>query len=538
MRNALTIAELQSIIVDYILADDSSGRKTVAALARSCRTLHESAVRALWRELPSLAPLLHCMPSDLFLQGTSLRLGRPLRTSDWTRVHKYAAHIAILHFQSTWKRQSRCRFPTISPSAFAALANGISADCLLPNLRALTWDPHYREEESVFSFVEQLLAGSLTSLTLRVLTSSQSTAPRILRLLPSRCPSIQSLVIEYEGLNEDISEAIAECTYRLRQLRECEVYAPAADVALNHLAGLPHLRSLTVWQCPHAPSLQSTSLSPTVLDSFAALEEISIRTEHITACTTLARLISSHKMKSITFTYNEWASASLLRGCTRALSHLRRPSSLTTLSIALDKDAEVPINLPDAVVDDSLFRPLLVFSSLEIFELDPHCSFAIDDRLVETIAARWPRLRSLELMPQRCLANTSRLTLNGLVPLVKNCPRLKTLCVPLEEHVSEPSLERVQGLHSDNITTLVVVSNTVEEPASVILFLAHLFPRLQVIENWAESEEEGTMSPWDAIETIVRGINYAFPSEARGKEGRLLKGQLACLMRKWMRSFT
>ncbi|KZT25012.1 hypothetical protein NEOLEDRAFT_1134225 [Neolentinus lepideus HHB14362 ss-1] len=540
MHKALTIAELQCTIIDHVLADDCAGTKTVAALARTCRTLHESAARALWRELPSLTPLLYCMPSDLFRKGTYLDFGRPLQPSDWTRVNKYAVHITTLHFQSTWKRHGRARFLTISPTAFATLARSISADCLLPNLRALTWDPPYGEDEPMFSFVEKLLARSLRSLTLRVLTASQVPAPHILRLLPSRCPSIRSFVIEYEGTNEDISDAIAECTSRLRHLRECEVYIPAPNVTLNHLASLPDLQSLTAWQCPTYPAYPRLLLHPissTVPSTFAALQEISVRTEHITACTALACLIDSHEIKSITFTYSQWASASFLRECARALSHLRNPTSLTSLSIAFDKDANTPIDMPDAVVDDRVLRPLLVFTSLETFEFDPYCSFAIDDRLMEDAAVNWPRLRSLELVPKKALANTSRLTLDGLVPIVQNCPRLKTLCVPLEEHLSEPSLDAAQSLHNENITTLVAVSSTIEEPAAVILFLVHLFPRLQVIDHWAEDEDEGVPNPWEAIETIVRGINSAFPKETRGKEGRMTKGQLARLMRKWLRGF-
>lgn len=37
----------------------------VAAMARVCRTFHETSLDIVWREIPSLEPLINCMPSDL-----------------------------------------------------------------------------------------------------------------------------------------------------------------------------------------------------------------------------------------------------------------------------------------------------------------------------------------------------------------------------------------------------------------------------------------------------------------------------------------
>jgi hypothetical protein len=76
MHNALLISEVLSCIVDYLaedtvrnttdfLAKDTrkTGRRALAVLSRTCRTLSEPALDALWRRLHSLEPFLLCLPT-------------------------------------------------------------------------------------------------------------------------------------------------------------------------------------------------------------------------------------------------------------------------------------------------------------------------------------------------------------------------------------------------------------------------------------------------------------------------------------------
>jgi hypothetical protein len=59
-------------IIDLICSEvdqlecPSERRLTLNALARTSRLLHESAMNHLWYELHSLAPLIMCMPEDLW----------------------------------------------------------------------------------------------------------------------------------------------------------------------------------------------------------------------------------------------------------------------------------------------------------------------------------------------------------------------------------------------------------------------------------------------------------------------------------------
>lgn len=68
VQHALAIPEIVSDICDW-LDDDlvalSVKTQTLSHLARTSRIFHEPAIRILWRELPSLKPLVNTLPSNL-----------------------------------------------------------------------------------------------------------------------------------------------------------------------------------------------------------------------------------------------------------------------------------------------------------------------------------------------------------------------------------------------------------------------------------------------------------------------------------------
>lgn len=58
MHRALFISEIANFICEPL--DET----TLAALARSCKALHEPAVHSLWADLSNLVPLVKCFPDD------------------------------------------------------------------------------------------------------------------------------------------------------------------------------------------------------------------------------------------------------------------------------------------------------------------------------------------------------------------------------------------------------------------------------------------------------------------------------------------
>ncbi|KAI0715678.1 hypothetical protein C8T65DRAFT_643674 [Cerioporus squamosus] len=60
MHRALTIQEFVRQICAFVRGDAAS----LAALVRTCKSIHEPAVRELWDVLDDLLPLVKCFPVD------------------------------------------------------------------------------------------------------------------------------------------------------------------------------------------------------------------------------------------------------------------------------------------------------------------------------------------------------------------------------------------------------------------------------------------------------------------------------------------
>ena len=66
--------KLTDLLLEIIL-ETPGGRRSVSRLARTCKGLSDPALKALWRELDSLAPLLSLLPNNLFKRPRRPGLG-------------------------------------------------------------------------------------------------------------------------------------------------------------------------------------------------------------------------------------------------------------------------------------------------------------------------------------------------------------------------------------------------------------------------------------------------------------------------------
>ena len=58
MHRALYISEIVNMVCEPL------DEVALASLARSCKALHEPALRSLWADLSNLTPLVKCFPAD------------------------------------------------------------------------------------------------------------------------------------------------------------------------------------------------------------------------------------------------------------------------------------------------------------------------------------------------------------------------------------------------------------------------------------------------------------------------------------------
>jgi hypothetical protein len=66
LQQCVLVPDIVDLICGEVEKFPSQRYRTLKALARTCRLFQESALNRLWCELESLAPLIMCMPEDLW----------------------------------------------------------------------------------------------------------------------------------------------------------------------------------------------------------------------------------------------------------------------------------------------------------------------------------------------------------------------------------------------------------------------------------------------------------------------------------------
>ena len=54
------------MIMNYLVEDGTRGVREVLGLLKTCKALYEPALDVLWRDLDVLAPLVMCLPHDVW----------------------------------------------------------------------------------------------------------------------------------------------------------------------------------------------------------------------------------------------------------------------------------------------------------------------------------------------------------------------------------------------------------------------------------------------------------------------------------------
>ena len=86
MHRCLRVPEILSHIFDYVYTTQG-GPADIATLAATCRVFHEPALYTLWAYLPSLVPLVKCLPDDAYETE-----GDPFRRGGKTIVRQKSLH--------------------------------------------------------------------------------------------------------------------------------------------------------------------------------------------------------------------------------------------------------------------------------------------------------------------------------------------------------------------------------------------------------------------------------------------------------------
>ncbi|KAJ7221227.1 hypothetical protein B0H12DRAFT_303655 [Mycena haematopus] len=515
MHRCLEIPEVVSwiccIIKDHREAfSESEALATLAALARTCKMLSSPALDILWRDSPSLANILRCMPDDLWsgLETGDFHLRRPAVNSDWERLLVYSHRVRLFGFSD--KRRG-------SSESLNTLRVCFPGQHLFPNIQKLVWSVDNPDE---FPHVSLFLGPRLTTLLL----GSFSTTAHLsfLATVVTQCPSLAEVHLKFYDPTigrVDQLRTLSCFVQGLRLLKTLSV--PSLDLAtLHYIARLPGFVSLTLTsQIPL--SIAGSSTSPSGDPLFTTLKSLNLGPS-IDVCSEMITLLGDAPIVNIHMPFISNTSSAIAQfyvTLAASCSH----SSLSVLQLGHTVQRRLRGTSPADQISGSQMRPLFSFSNITSITLAAP-GFDLDDATIADMARAWPRIEKLELIPGDLTVISSTCTLGGLLPLARHCPRLSALQLALNA-TAVPDLqsmhtenERVRQLHLD---TLHIFCSRTSAPVAVALFLSSVFPRVQRVtcDHPAHRRE---YEMWNEVSRVLSTLHAARVDEeywaARAKD--------------------
>ncbi|KAL6306990.1 hypothetical protein BKA93DRAFT_926914 [Sparassis latifolia] len=471
MHRCFLIPEIVSLIIDTGPPGSPQDTSSLARLARTSRVFHNVSLDVLWYGQFGLANLIKCMPADLWTEDDGkLSFTRPLLASDWERFDYYAHRIRAL----TLSRYEKIPSPWISPNVtvgsnvFKALSLFRLSTPPLPNITQLGWSGG-----SAFTYCIMFLGPKLN--LLQVTSTRPITAPALASVLSHLrylAAPLQSIYLNFQDWSNDYSKP------------------------LEQIADFPDLRTFSY-----------TSGEPLSVEILNSLKEFSLSTSSITVCVTVVSALSLRNIRSVSFDVLHAASVGQL------LEVVHDHCSWESLeSILIHTSFNARKGHPsDEVVAQASLRSLYDFHKMKNLTIMTDSPLEMDNSDLQDMASSWPHLEELCLIYNPLVTSWeqhSAITLQGLVPLVKQCPTLSVLSLPIAFTVGDGYTRlRPGGGHSnDRVTQLHCGGRCTAGPAQIASFLSDLFPNLQEIAGYYPGELNDPKNPWREIEEYLPGF--------------------------------
>ncbi|KAJ7230059.1 hypothetical protein GGX14DRAFT_582074 [Mycena pura] len=225
--------DLLETILSSVAALDAP-KKTIRAVALTCKGFYPSAVKVLWATLTNILPL----PVVRLLPGLELPLhGREeyilpgfISASEWAVFDRHAAYVREIEYPdlTNFKR-------VIPPAVYARLA--LREQPLLPNMRRLTVNLPCQDMEMLLC-----LTSVTTSLTVR-LSSHTGQKEKFLEVVSERTPQLSHLSLT--GHNVALF-SMPRLFQNLRTLELRNACSSLTAAVLVDIGSIPQLTSLTM----------------------------------------------------------------------------------------------------------------------------------------------------------------------------------------------------------------------------------------------------------------------------------------------------
>ncbi|KAJ7174930.1 hypothetical protein C8R46DRAFT_1082069 [Mycena filopes] len=513
MHRALTIIDIVQLVLLQICPDPTknpSKEETtdLATLARTCKTLGDPALDALWSFQNTYVNVLKCMPPDVWSPAFKLR--RPIRGSDWDRVLPYLYRVR--NFSA-----SDFTLPAHVDHAavFEILRLALPFTHLFPHLHRLQWIAFPRASLALASL---LLPPTLTAIVLGTFeTTSQFS---MLHSLAVKCPLLARVDIELSPLTGiGFSEAVASFISAVHRVEWLE--ASYLDrTAFAHLIALPHLPTLHLQSPDFEKPLVSRAPKPSdpAAPTFIALRDVTLRDASAQSVQIFIAAVSLSPLRNLDLLTMEPApDASSVTEIFRALRPCLFRTTLTRITLFSERFRPVKGRQPNPPpVTIKGVSMLFHFTNLTVVQLIPASGIDLSDDDILSLAQAWPHLRTLFLPTRLPYTPAKALTLRSLLNLAEHCHELKALQMVVDASTIppvEPNRNKPRVMQCA-LEYWQVGASAISLPLQVARFLSAMFPALTSVNTdrgayiYAEPDEEDDD---DDLVELWQKLNAALP---------------------------
>ena len=400
---------------------------------------------------------------------------------------------------------------------------------LVPNLRVLIWSPS--ADFCVTPLLEGLLAPGLVSLDI-TLEGEVDTPGPLFENLALLCPNLKTLRWDFgDGLYEPILhvvDALSSSIVCLGKIESLEFFAPLDPYTLKEVILSPCFKTLGIGLDHSLSAVEYIDITPADTP-FPNVETMELEICDLYFLTSLLRP-HQQKFRNIEVKLHSEGRRPLVQPILSFFTTLVTPpriKSLESISLVLhgdcfreDNEAQDAQDLEDSpmyycLTFDTL-SPLASFHCLRELYIAMHNQISINDDELAALARCWP---SLEVLQLNCRSGgwpwvtAKYTTLRGLLSLIQACPRLWTICLPIDARIVP--MDANPDIRNTLLVCLELPDSYVREPRLVAEFLRKHFPSVKMVNTepvWGDAFTmrrgdtaymEGCRRLWEAVEELL-----------------------------------
>jgi hypothetical protein len=170
-------------------------------------------------------------------------------------------------------------------------------------------------------------------------------------------------------------------------------------------------------------------------------------------------------------------------------------------------------NTLDASISATIFRPIYAFRNLREFYFEIEEVRLHDDTIMQ-MAEAWPLLEDLVILGEFSTSSPHYITPNGLVSLLKHCPRLSSIRIAMDwSAVDRPDVSLdipYEGFAHKALKCADFGTSKIRNATGVAAFISAIAPKLHTIVGWEselhyeDDDYEKYSNKWKAVGHLVK----------------------------------